>query len=64
MPADMRLAIANYTISLLARPDTTAEDSFPNTGLASNTRKNDPRKTGSGLAAEAARILNSYARRV
>lgn len=64
MPADMRLAVVNRGVSQLMRPDTTAEDSYPDTGLASNTRKNDSRKDGSGLVADAARILNSYARRV
>jgi hypothetical protein len=43
------------------RPDTTAEDQFPNTQLGSNTRRNDPRN-GSGLIAEAARTLSSYGR--
>jgi len=64
MPADMRLAVANRAISLLMRPDSTAEDSYPDTGLASNTRKNDPRKTSAGLVKDAAQVLNSYARRV
>ncbi|MEW2301976.1 hypothetical protein AB0958_18715 [Streptomyces sp. NPDC006655] len=64
MPADMRLAVINYTVSQLMRPDTAAEDSYPDTNLSPGTRKKDPRKDGSGLVAEAVRILNSYARRM
>ncbi|MEE1838208.1 hypothetical protein [Streptomyces sp. SP17KL33] len=64
MPADMRLAVVNYGVSLLMRPDTTAEDSYPDTSLSSSTRKNDSRRDGSGLVKEAERILNSYARRM
>lgn len=62
MPADMRLAVINYAISQLMRPDTAAEDSYPDTSLGSGTRQNDPRQDGSGLVAEAARILTRYAR--
>ncbi|WP_128381271.1 hypothetical protein [Streptomyces cavernae] len=64
MPADMRLAVVNYTVSLLMRPDTTAEDAYPDTSLAATTRQQDSRRDGSGLVAEAKRILNTYARRV
>lgn len=64
MPADMRLAVINYTTAQLMRPDTSAEDSFPDTNLSPGTRKKDSRKDGSGLVAEAGRILNSYARRM
>ncbi|MGR3875807.1 hypothetical protein ACUXZZ_45560 (plasmid) [Streptomyces graminifolii] len=64
MPADMRLAVINYTVAQLMRPDTSAEDAFPDTNLSPGTRKKDPRKDGSGLVAEASRILNSYARRM
>lgn len=62
MPSVMRLAIVNYTISLLMRPDTAAEDSYPDTSLSSGTRSKDPRRDGSGLVAEAERILAKYAR--
>lgn len=62
MPADMRLAVINYAISQLMRPDTAAEDAYPDTSLGSGTRQNDPRQDGSGLVAEAARILVRYAR--
>jgi len=62
MPSAMRLAITNYTVSLLMRPDTAAEDSYPDTQLSAGTRQNDPRQDGSGLVAEAQRILCKYAR--
>lgn len=62
MPEDMRLAVINYAISLLLRPDTSAEDSYPDTRLSSGTRQNDPRQDGSGLVKEAERILSRYAR--
>ncbi|MHB9861976.1 hypothetical protein [Streptomyces sp. YIM S03343] len=64
MPGEMRLAVINHAISQLMRPDTTAEDSYPDTSLASTTRKDDSRRSGSGLVAEARRILNSYTRRM
>lgn len=64
MPADMRLAIVNYGVSQLLRPDTSAEDSYPDTRLSSGTRQSDPRQDGSGLVAEAERLLNPYARRI
>lgn len=63
MTADMRLAVTNYTVSQLMRPDTAAEDSYPDTQLSSGTRQRDARKDGSGLVAEAVRLLNPYARR-
>lgn len=62
VPADLRLAVILYTVSLLMRPDTAAEDSYPDTSLSSNTRSADPRQTGKGLVAEAERIVASYAR--
>lgn len=64
MSADMRLAVTNYTVSQLMRPDTAAEDSYPDTHLSSGTRKKDARQDGSGLVKEAERLLNPYARRV
>jgi hypothetical protein len=64
MPTDMRDAIANRAISKLMRPDSTAEDSYPDTSLASGTRTSDPRKSSSGLVKDAVGILGSYARRV
>jgi hypothetical protein len=62
MPSDMRLAVTNYAVSALMRPDTAAEDAYPDTALSSGTRQNDPRRDGSGLVAEAERILSRYQR--
>jgi len=62
MPSNLRLAITNYAVSLLMRPDTTAEDQFPDTALASTTRSKDPRPTSSGLVSEARRILQNFRR--
>lgn len=61
LPADARNAIVQYVTATLMRPDSTAEDEFPNTQLGSDTRRNDPRN-GSGLIAAAARTLASYGR--
>lgn len=62
MPTDMRLAVTNYAVSTLMRPDTSHEDSYPDTHLSSGTRQNDPRQDGSGLVKEAERILSRYQR--
>lgn len=62
MPSDMRLAVTNYAVSALMRPDTAVEDSYPDTSLASGTRQTDPRRDGSGLVVEAERILSRYMR--
>lgn len=62
MPSDMRLAVTNYAVSALMRPDTAREDSYPDTALSSGTRQKDPRKDGSGLVVEAERILSRYQR--
>ncbi|NUR01367.1 MAG: hypothetical protein HOY79_34030 [Streptomyces sp.] len=64
MPPDMRLAVVNYAISQLMRPDTASEDSYPDTSLSSGIRKDDSRKDGSGLVREAERLLNQFARRM
>ncbi|MFJ5151362.1 hypothetical protein ACIQCF_07200 [Streptomyces sp. NPDC088353] len=61
LPADGRLAVVQYTISLLMRPDTSAEDEFPD-GANSSTRGKDSRRTGMGLVNEARRNLRSYQR--
>lgn len=61
LPADARNAIVQKVTATLMRPDSTAEDEFPNTALGSDTRRNDPRN-GTGLIAEAARTLASYGR--
>lgn len=62
LPGDARLAVVLYTISLLMRPDTSAEDEFPDASTNSSTRGKDSRKTGQGLVTEARRILASYQR--
>lgn len=60
MPASLRLAIINYATALLMRPDTTAEDEFPDTQLSPNTRSGDPRKSAVGLVAAARSTLANY----
>lgn len=62
LPGDVRLAVVLYTISLLMRPDSSAEDEFPDTSMNSSTRGKDSRSTGQGLVTEARRILSSYQR--
>lgn len=62
MPSDMRLAVTNYAVSALMRPDTAREDSYPDTSLSAGTRQTDPRQDGSGLVSEAERILSRYQR--
>lgn len=61
LPAEVRDAVVQYVMARLMRPDSGAEDEFPNTSLGSDTRRNDPRN-GSGLIAAAARTLSSYGR--
>ncbi|MET7746205.1 hypothetical protein [Streptomyces sp. NPDC005385] len=58
MTSDLRLAIVSYAASLLMRPDTAAEDEYPDNN-ASSTRSKDSRPTGLGLVKEARRILMS-----
>jgi hypothetical protein len=62
LPSEIRLAVILYAVSQLMRPDTSSEDSYPDTSLSSGTREKDPRKDGSGLVAEAQRLLNPYTR--
>mgnify|MGYP001573053777 CR=1 FL=1 len=62
LPADARLGVIQYAAALLMRPDSTAEDEFPDTKLATTTRSKDSRKKGTGLIAEATRTLSSFAR--
>lgn len=61
LPADARTAIVQKVTATLMRPDSSAEDEFPNTNLGSDTRRNDPRN-GTGLIADAVRTLASYGR--
>lgn len=62
MPSDVRLAVTLYTIAQLQRPDTTAEDSYPDTTLSASLRSGDSRRSSTGLVKEATRILASYGR--
>jgi hypothetical protein len=62
MPPDAIQAVTNYTIALLMRPDTSAEDQFPDNAPTTGTRGGDARKSAGGLIAEATRLLASYAR--
>jgi hypothetical protein len=62
LPASVRLAVILYTTALLLRPDTSKEDAFPDDTRGGSTRKKDARKDGSGLVAEAVRLLASHAR--
>lgn len=60
LPEDVHLAVIMAATALLMRPDSTAEDAFPDTSLRSSSRDPDPRHEGSGLIVEAKRILRSY----
>jgi len=62
MEHDTRLAVVNYTVAQLLRPDTAAEDAYPDSRQASGTRQNDSRKDGSGLIDEAERLLERLRR--
>ncbi|HZP55039.1 hypothetical protein [Actinocrinis sp.] len=62
MEHDMRLGIVNYTVAQLLRPDTAAEDAYPDSRMASGTRQTDSRKDGSGLIDEAERLLERFRR--
>lgn len=61
-PSILRLAVINYAVSQLMRPDTAAEDSYPDTKLSPGTRQSDPRRDGSGLVVEAERIIARHMR--
>ena len=63
LPPAAVLAVINYATAALMRPDTAAEDAYPDTRVRSSTRKADSRKDGSGLVAEAQRLLVPYMRR-
>lgn len=62
MPPGVRLAVVNYTVALLTRPPAQTQDAFPNARVSATTRKGDSRQDGSGLVAEARRMLRSYGR--
>jgi hypothetical protein len=62
LPADAQQAIVNYAVALLLRPDTSKDDAFPDAPVQPSTREEDSRKDGSGLVAEAIRLLRPYRR--
>lgn len=62
MPSTLKLAVVNYASALLSHPDTAAEDQFPDSKSQLTTRADDARKAGTGLVAEAYRLLRSYMR--
>lgn len=62
MPSSLQLAVVLYTASLLMRPDSTREDAFPDTRTGLTTRSEDARRDGTGLVAEAYRLIRSYQR--
>lgn len=62
MPPDVQQAVINYTVALLMRPDSTAEDQFPDGAPPSSVRSRDPRKSSGGLITEAISLLRAYAR--
>lgn len=59
LPPDAHLAIINYGCAILTHPDRQAEDEWPD-GSASSTRSGDARQNGSGLVAEAKRLLQLF----
>lgn len=62
MPAAVQQAVVNYAVALLLRPDTAKEDAFPDARVDVATRGDDSRQDGSGLVAEAVRLLRKYHR--
>lgn len=62
MGPDILQATAYYGISMLMRPDTSAEDAFPDMRGGVSTRLADSRKDGSGLVFEAQHLLEPYRR--
>lgn len=62
LPADAQQAVVNYAVALLLRPDTSKDDAFPDAPVQPTTRDEDSRKDGSGLVAEAIRLLRPYRR--
>lgn len=62
IPSTVQLAVVYYTCALLMRPDSRAEDQWPDTRTGITTRSEDTRKDGTGLVAEAYRQLRSYGR--
>jgi hypothetical protein len=61
-PPDILQAVTNYAVALLMRPDSMAEDQFPDNAPPATARARDPRKNAGGLVAEALSLLRSYVR--
>ncbi|MEV5472741.1 hypothetical protein AB0L66_10340 [Streptomyces sp. NPDC052207] len=61
VPADLRKAVVLHTVSQLMRPDSAAEDEYPD-NASSSTRSDDSRTRGLGLLKEARRTVASYMR--
>lgn len=62
IPGDAKLAVINYTAALLLRPDSGSGDPFADAPVSPTTRNADPRRSGTGLVAEARRLLTSFGR--
>ena len=62
MGHDIFEACIYYAIAMLIRPDTAAEDTFPDLRGGTSTRLADSRKDGSGLIGEAMELLEPYRR--
>lgn len=61
---DITQATVYYAIAMLMRPDTSAEDAFPDMRGGVSTRLADSRKDGSGLVFEAQQLLQRYRRTI
>lgn len=61
MPPDALQAVVNYTVALLMRPDSMAEDQFPDGAPTTGTRGGMPMRAGN-LITEARGLLRSYGR--
>lgn len=62
MPSDIQTAVVFYMCAMLSRPDSVAEDSFPDLRSGISTRAQDTRQLATGLIAEAYRNLRTYTR--
>lgn len=62
MGYDIFQATVYYAIAMLMRPDSQAEDAFPDLRSGASTRLTDSRKDGSGLIFEAEHLLEPYRR--
>ena len=62
MPSSIRQALINYASAMLMRPDATSEDQWPDLHVGISTRADDARKDGTGLVAEAYRLMRQFLR--